>query len=227
MPFNNEDSNAQILRLIIDFSIKSNQFLTTHLLKVLPDVLEQENCTLDNKQVRPLDALSMLKTEKKALNNIDRAYMIILACRGYKFKKGMADTIILCEKDTVNPDFADLPNERPPLSQEFEIKTIVLHSILESYDKDNQTLITNIRRSLPIFIERAEGVLYSGRKLTINQWLKEKETSGEWIGNEVLRSNSLNIITWAIANLIILQTRGYYLQEVPALKENEYIFIKA
>ncbi len=227
MTFNNEDSNAQILRLIIDFSIKSNQFLTTHLLKVLPDVLEQENCSLDNNEIKPLDALSMLKTEKKALNNIDIAYMIILTCRGYKFKKGMADTIFLCEKDAINPDFTDLANDRPQLSQEFEIKTIILKSILESYNKDNQTLITNIRRSLPIFIERAEGVSYSGRKLTINQWIKEKESNGEWIGTEVLRSNSLNIITWAIGNLIILQTRGYYLQEVPALKENEYIFIKA
>ena len=76
-------------------------------------------------------------------------------------------------------------------------------------------------------LEKSYGVRYTGRFLSINQWLELKEKDSSWISGEDFRSGNCIIKPWMIGSLLTLQARGWYLQEIPEkFKGNDYIFIK-
>ncbi|MHA1685919.1 MAG: hypothetical protein ACTSYD_05840 [Candidatus Heimdallarchaeaceae archaeon] len=219
-------ANAVILRNVIDFSTKSNQFLLTNLSRVLPDIINEPECYEAPNVIDITEGLELLQRKKK-LTNIDIAYIVLLAIRGYKFHK-VAEMIYLCEDDAVNPSVDKMPlgklPKKPKLGDKFEIKTAILKEIIESVNKDSETIIRNLIRSVPDLIERQERIAYSGRYLTISEWIVEKESKGQWVSDEVFRINDTSLMPWTFANLIVLQTRGYFLQEVPGFRANDYVF---
>jgi len=225
MLLNDSSANAVILRNVVDYCNKSNEFFITNLSRNLPGVLNEPECNDTSlPQIDVYQGLELLNRKFK-LRNIDIAYIIILLTRKYKFVK-MAEKVFLCDNEALSPTFEKLDNPKPKLSNNFNTKSAILKAIIEAMDKDNATLIKNLIRAVPEFIERAEGVLYQGRCLSINEWLFMKEKDGKWVSEEVFRFNETSIMPWTIASLIVLQSRGYFLQEVPSLKKNDYTFIK-
>ncbi|MHA1816440.1 MAG: hypothetical protein ACTSX1_10565, partial [Candidatus Heimdallarchaeaceae archaeon] len=71
------------------------------------------------------------------------------------------------------------------------------------------------------------GVGYTGRFLSINEWLHQKEQLGKWISEEIFRFGENNMTPWIMGNILILQARGWYLQEIPEkFKASDFVLIK-
>jgi len=226
MPFTENDSNAQILRNFIDFSTKSNQFILTNLRNIIPEVLNQNECYGEAKnKVNVTEGIQLVKRDYK-LNNIDIAYLLILTSRGYKFRSVM-EKIYLCEDKATSPDFEKFSPAKPKISDNFQTKTAILNAILDCQEKTDEELVTTLVRSVPELLEKAYGVLYTGRFLSINEWIQLKEKEGTWVDEEVFRYGTNNLMPWVFANILVLQARGWYLQEIPEqYKGSEYILIK-
>ena len=221
-----KDANAQILRIYTDFYNKPNQYFIANLTHVISTVLDQTECYGDAKtQINTAQGINIVKREYK-INNIDIAYLITLITRGYRFRSIM-NKIHLCEEKIIDPDFERFPPFKPKLSDNFDTKTVILNEIVSRQEKTDDELIKELTQSLPELLERAHGVLYTGRYLSINEWFHIKENDGEWISEEVFRFKNLSIRPWMIAHLLILQTRGWYFQEIPEkFKTSDYIFMK-
>lgn len=220
-------ANAVILRNVVDDSIKSNQFLITNLSHVMPDLVNTPECFQNaGSAIELLEAINLIGRNKKP-KNIDVAYMILLAIRGFKFYK-VAEKVYLCENGALDPAVDKIPLskslKKPKLGNTLEIKTAILKTVIESANKNSESIIRNLIKNVPDFIERHEHINYAGRYLTITEWIVEKEAIGTWTSNEVFKAKNNNYMPWTFGNLIVLQTRGYFLQEVPAFKTNEYVF---
>ncbi len=226
MVFHEKDVNAQILRIFIDFSTKTNQYFITNLSQLIPDVIDNVECSGEaKKKVSAFEGINILKRNYK-LKNIDAAYLLLLATRGYKFRVVM-EKIYLCEEKAVYPNFESLTPFKPKISESFETKTAVLSDILEIQEKEDDELIQSSIQSIPELLEKSFGVVYTGRVLSINEWFYLKELDGEWISDEIFRYKDYNIKPNIIAKLLVLQARGWYLQEIPdKIKGNDYILIK-
>jgi hypothetical protein len=226
MVFHEKDVNAQILRIFIDFSTKTNQYFITNLSQIIPDVIDNDECFGEaKKKVNVFESISILKRNYK-LKNIDAAYLLILATRGYKFRVVM-EKVYLCEEKAVFPNFEKFAPFKPKISESFDTKTAVLSNILKIQEKNDDELIQASIQSIPELLEKSFGVVYTGRVLSINEWLHLKEQDGEWISDETLRYKDYNIKTNIMANLLVLQARGWYLQEIPdKIKGKDYILIK-
>jgi hypothetical protein len=221
-----KDANAQILRIYTDFHNKSNQYFLTNLTRVIPTVLDQTECFGEAKtQINTAQGLNIVRRDYK-INNIDIAYLLTLVTRGYRFRSVM-NKIYLCEEKVIDPDFEKFPPIKPKLSDDFNIKTTILNEIVNRQDKTEDELIKELTQALPELLERAYGVLYTGRFLSINEWFQIKEVEGEWKAEEVFRFKNLSIPSWVFANLLILQTKGWYFQEIPEkFKLSDYVFTK-
>ncbi len=226
MVLREKDANAQILRNFIDFSNKPNQYFLTNLKRSIPDVLDDHECMGDAKsKVGVVDGIKLLRRKYK-LNNIDIAYLLSLATRGYKFRI-ITERVFLCEENAINPSFEYFTPAKPRISDNFNTKTAVLNAIAECQDIDNVEIAQTLIRSIPELLERSYGVRYTGRFLSINQWLELKEKEGTWISEENFRYGDSSITPWMIGNFLALQVRGWHLQEIPEkFKGNDYIFIK-
>ncbi|MCE7739780.1 MAG: hypothetical protein GPJ50_10405, partial [Candidatus Heimdallarchaeota archaeon] len=96
------DANALILRNFIDFSNKTNQYFLTNLKKTIPDIWDDIECMGEAKsKVSVVEGLKLVKRRYK-INNIDIAYIIILAVRGYKFRN-ITERVFLCEEEAIFP----------------------------------------------------------------------------------------------------------------------------
>ncbi|MCG3225462.1 MAG: hypothetical protein H7645_00970 [Candidatus Heimdallarchaeota archaeon] len=221
-----KDANAQILRNFTDFYNKPNQYFLTNLAHVIPNVLDQTECFGDAKtQIDTAEGINIVKRDYK-INNMDIAYLVVLTTRGYRFRSVM-NKIYLCEENAIYPDFERFPPIKPKLSDNFNTKTAILNGIVKGQEKTDDELIRELTQSLPEILERAYGVLYTGRFLSINEWMQIKEVDGDWISEEVFRFKSLKIEPWMIGNLLILQARGWYFQEIPEkFKTSDYVFMK-
>ncbi|MCG3215900.1 MAG: hypothetical protein KAS63_04255 [Candidatus Heimdallarchaeota archaeon] len=226
MVLREKDANAQILRNFIDFSTKSNQFFLTNLSQVISDALDQIECSGEAlRKISAREGVELLLRNYR-LSNLEIAYILILTTRGYRFRV-VTERVFLCEEKAIFPDFERLPPLRPKLSDNFETKTAVLDAILECQEKDSDELLTTIVRSIPELLEKVYGLLYTGKYLSINEWIQIKEDEGEWISEEILRCDNNNIKPWMLANLLVLQARGWYFQEIPEkFKGSDYVFIK-
>jgi len=225
MIFGDNATDAQILRNIVDFSTKSNQFLYTNLSRNLPEIIDSEECRGDS--ITPMnikDGIDFVKRNEK-LSNAEISYAVILCIRGYKFRKVM-ERAFLCEEKAIDPAFESFPTMKPSVGSNDNIKAEILKALLETDDKDNEILSKNLIRSVPGFLEKSLGVLYTGRFISISEWIKEKEKEGKWISDEVFSYKSYNMMPWAFSNLLALQIRGYYLQEIPEqYKDNDYVLV--
>ena len=221
-----KDANAQILRIFTDFYNKSNQYFLTNLTSVISTVLDQTECFGDAKtQINTAQGLNIVKRDYK-INNIDIAYLLSLVTRGYRFRSVM-NKIYLCEEKVIDPDFERFPPTKPKLSDDFDVKTAILNEIVSRQDKTEDELTKELTQALPELLERAYGVLYAGRFLSINEWFQIKETEGEWKSEGILRFKNLSIHPWMIAHLLILQTKGWFFQEIPEkFKTSDYVFTK-
>ena len=86
MVFNEKDVNAQILRIFIDFSTKTNQYFINNLSQAIPDVIDNSECFGEaKKKLSAFEGIQILKRNYK-LKNIDAAYLLLLSTRGYKFR---------------------------------------------------------------------------------------------------------------------------------------------
>ena len=226
MVFHEKDVNAQILRIFVDFSTKTNQYFINNLSQVIPDVIDNSECFGDaKKKLNAFEGIQVLKRNYK-LKNIDAAYLLLLSSRGYKFRVVM-EKIYFCEERAVFPSFECFTPTKPKISNSFETKTAVLSTIFESQEKNDEELVGESIQLIPEMLEKSFGVVYTGRSLSINEWLNLKEQEGKWISNEVLSYKNSSIKPHMIANLLILQARGWYLQEIPdKIKGNDYILIK-
>ena len=227
MSFKEKDANAQILRNYVDFSTKSNQYFTTHLSSTILEIFDSAECSGDAlNKIEVSKGVQLLRRRFKALSNLDIAYVLILATRGFKFRL-VTERIFLCEERAIFPNFERFPPLKPKLSDDYEIKSAILNSIIEGLDKDDEELMQEIIRSIPELLERASGVRYTGKFLSINEWLNQKEQEGSWISEEIFRFGNSNMTPWIIGNILILQARGWYLQEIPEkFKGSDFVFIK-
>jgi hypothetical protein len=189
-------------------------------------VIDQTECFGDAKTlINTAQGLNIVRRDHK-INNIDIAYLLSLVTRGYRFRSIM-NKIYLCEEKVIDPDFERFPPIKPKLSDNFGIKTDILNEIVNRLDKTDDELINELKQALPELLERAYGVSYTGRFLSINEWVQIKEAEGEWVSEEVFRFKNLSIRPWMFANLLILQTKGWYLQEIPEkFKTSDYVFVK-
>ena len=226
MVLREKDANAQILRNFIDFSYKSNQYFLTNLSRVIEDSLDQTECS--GQALRKVDTKEgvELLLRKTKLSNLEIAFVILLISRGYRFRV-VTERVFLCEENALYPDFERFPPLKPKISDDFETKTAVLEAIaLGQYETDAE-LLANAIQSNPELLDKSFGVHYTGRYLSINEWLQLKENEGEWISEDTLRCYNFSIAPKLIAELLILQARGWYLQEIPVkFQRNEYIFLK-
>ncbi|MBY9001383.1 MAG: hypothetical protein KGD64_10735 [Candidatus Heimdallarchaeota archaeon] len=227
MSFKEKDANAQILRNYVDFSTKSNQYFTTHLSSTILEIFDSAECSGDAlNKIEVSKGVQLLRRRFKALSNLDIAYVLILATRGFKFRL-VTERIFLCEERAIFPNFERFPPLKPKLSDDYEIKSAILNSIIEGLDKDDEELMQEIIRSIPELLERASGVRYTGKFLSINEWLNQKEQEGSWISEEIFRFGNSNMTPWIMGNILILQARGWYLQEIPEkFKGSDFVFIK-
>jgi hypothetical protein len=77
-------------------------------------------------------------------------------------------------------------------------------------------------------LEKSYGVRYTGRYLSINEWINLKEKEGEWVSEDNFRVGNQSLTPMVFGNLLVLQARGWYLQEIPEkFKGNDYLLIKA
>lgn len=221
-----KDANAQILRIYTDFYNKPNQYFLTNLSNVIPTVIDQTECFGEAKtQIDTAEGLIIVRRNYK-INNIDIAYLLVLITRGYRFRSVM-NKVYLCEEKVIYPDFERFPPFKPKLSDSFETKTTILNSVIEGHVKSDEELIKELTTALPEIYERAYGVLYTGKYLSINEWFQIKEADGRWVSEEEFRFKNLKIKPWMMGYLLILQTRGWYFQEIPEkFKSSDYVFTK-
>ncbi|MHA1198648.1 MAG: hypothetical protein ACTSQF_04775 [Candidatus Heimdallarchaeaceae archaeon] len=226
MVLREKDANAQILRNFVDFSNKPNQYFLTNLQRSIPDILDDHECQGEAKsKVGVIEGLKLLRRKFK-LNNIDIAYILALITRGFKFRL-ITERVFLCEENAINPSFEYFTPAKPRISDNFDTKTAVLNAITDCQDKDADEIAQTLVKSIPELLERSYGVRYTGRFLSINQWLELKEKDGSWISEENFRYGEYSITPWMIGNLLTMQVRGWHLQEIPEkFKGNDYIFIK-
>jgi hypothetical protein len=226
MVLQEKDANAQILRIYIDFSTKSNQYFLSNLSQCIPEVIDQTECYGEAKmQINATQGINIVKRNKR-IRNIDLAYLIVLASRGYRFRSVM-EKIYLCEEKALNPDFEQFTPVKPKISASFEAKTAVLNAIIENLVNSDEEIIDSLVNALPELLEKAIGVHYTGRFLSINEWLQDRENDGEWTSDEIFKYGNRTLTPKIIAHLLLLQIRGWYLQEIPEeFKDNDYIFIK-
>ena len=226
MVLREKDANAQVLRNFIDFSFKSNQYFLTNLSRVIEDSLDQIECTGQAlRKVGTKEGVELILRKTK-LSNLEIAFILLLVSRGYRFRI-VTERVFLCEEKALFPNFESFPPIKPKVSDNFETKTAVLDVMVENQYKDDGELLGSIIRSVPELLEKSFGVHYTGKHLSINEWLQTKENEGEWLSKDILSCNNLNLNPEIIANLLILQARGWYLQEIPEkFKGNDYIFLK-
>ena len=226
MVFHEKDVNAQILRIFIDFSTKTNQYFINNLSQIIPDIIDNNECLGEaKKKLSAFEGIQILKRNYK-LKNIDAAYLLLLSTRGYKFRVVM-EKVYLCEEKALFPDFETFIPIKPKISNSFETKTAVLSSVFENQEKSDEVLVGESIQLIPEILEKSFGVVYTGRILSINEWLNLKEQEGEWISDEILSYKNYSIKPNMISNLLILQSRGWYLQEITdKIKGNDYILIK-
>lgn len=227
MVLREKDANAQILRNFIDFSNKPNQYFLTNLQRSIPDILDDHECMGEAKsKVGVIEGIKLLR-RKYRLNNIDVAYILVLISRGFKFRL-ITERVFLCEEKASNPSFEYFTPVKPKISDNFETKTMVLNAIADCQDKDNEEIVQALVSEIPELLERSYGVRYTGRFLSINQWLELKEKEGTWTSEKTLSFREHTIEPWMIGNLLALQVRGWYLQEIPEkFKGNDYVFTKS
>ena len=227
MSFKEKDANAQILRNFVDFSTKSNQYFTTHLSSTISDAFDFAECS--GEAMSKVDAskgVLLLKRKFKTLSNLDIAYILILVARGFKFRL-ITERVFLCEERAIFPDFEPFPPMKPKLSDNFDIKSAILNAIIEGLEKEDEKLEQEIINSIHELLERASGVHYAGRFLSINEWLHQKEQEGKWISEEIFRFGENNMTPWIMGNILILQARGWHLQEIPEkFKGSDFILIR-
>ena len=226
MVLREKDANAQILRNFVDFSNKPNQYFLTNLRRSVPQILDDHECMGEAKnKVGVIEGIKLLRRKHK-LNNIDVAYIFALITRGFKFRI-ITERVFLCEENAINPSFEYFTPVKPRISDSFETKTAVLNALADCQDKDNEEIAQTLVNAIPELLEKSYGVRYTGRFLSINQWLELKEKDGTWISEENFRCGDYSITPWMIGNLLALQVRGWYMQEIPEkFKGNDYIFIK-
>ena len=226
MVLREKDANAQVLRNFIDFSFKSNQYFLTNLSRVIEDSLDQIECSGQAlRKVGSKEGVELILRKTK-LSNLEIAFILLLVSRGYRFRI-VTERVFLCEEKALFPNFESFPPIKPKVSDNFETKTAVLDVMVENQYKDDGELLGSIIRSVPELLEKSFGVHYTGKYLSINEWLQTKENEGEWLSKDILSCNNLNLNPEIIANLLILQARGWYLQEIPEkFKGNDYIFLK-
>lgn len=227
MSFKDQDANAQILRNYTDFSSKSNQYFTTHLKRLLDEIFDEDECSGEAlSKISAARGVELLKRKYRNISNLDIAYILILNTRGYKFRL-ISDRVFLCDENALYPDFEKFSPIKPKLSDSYEIKSAIVKSILDGLEKCSEELKEETIRSISEILERKTGILYTGKYLSINEWFELKEKEGSWISEDVFRFGDNNLTPWIIGNLLILQARGWYFQEIPdKFKGNEYIFVK-
>ena len=226
MVLREKDANAIILRNFIDFSNKPNQYFLTNLQRSIPEILDDHECMGEAKsKVGVIEGIKLLR-RKYRLNNIDIAYILVLVARGFKFRI-ITERVFLCEEKAVNPTFEYFTPVKPKISDNFETKTKVLNAIAECQDKDNDEIAQALVNAIPELLEKSYGVRYTGRFLSISQWLELKEKEGTWTSEDSFSFKDHIIAPWMIGNLLTLQVRGWHLQEIPEkFKGNDYVFIK-
>ncbi|TFG11072.1 hypothetical protein EU534_00115 [Candidatus Heimdallarchaeota archaeon] len=226
MVLREKDANAQILRNFIDFSTKPNQFFLTNLHRSVPEILDDHECAGEAKsKVGVLEGIKLLRRNYR-LNNIDISYILVLISRGFKFRV-ITERVFLCEEKAINPSFKYFTPIKPRISDSFETKTMVLDAIADCQDKENKEITQLLVNAIPELLERSYGVRYTGRFLSINQWLELKEKEGTWASEESLKLKDCAITPWMIGYLLALQARGWFLQEIPEkFKGNDYILIE-
>ena len=220
------DANALILRNFIDFSTKTNQYFLTNLNKTVPDIFDDIECMGEAKsRVNAIEGLKLVKRRFKT-NNIDISYILILAARGYKFRN-ITDRVFLCEENAIFPSFESFPPIKPKMAQDFGIKTAILKGLIESFEIESDEIAQSITESIPEMLEKSYGVRYTGRFLSINEWIDLKEKEGEWTSEGNFKLGVHNLTPQIFGNLLVLQARGWYLQEIPEkFKGNDYLLIK-
>ncbi|MCG3254582.1 MAG: hypothetical protein KAU62_00775 [Candidatus Heimdallarchaeota archaeon] len=221
------DANALILRNFIDFSNKTNQYFLTNLKKTIPDIWDDIECMGEAKsKVSVVEGLKLVKRRYK-INNIDIAYIIILAVRGYKFRN-ITERVFLCEEEAIFPSIEHFPPTKPKMAHDFEIKTAVLKGIIEVLENESDDIAENIIESVPEMLEKSYGVRYTGRFLSINEWIDLKEKEGKWISEDSFKIGNQSLTPMVFGNLLVLQARGWYLQEIPEkFKGNDYLLIRS
>jgi hypothetical protein len=113
------------------------------------------------------------------------------------------------------------------MAHDFGIKTEILNGIIASFDQDNEEIAQNIIESVPEILEKSYGVRYTGRYLSINEWIDLKEKEGEWTAEGNFKLGTTNITPQIFGQLLVLQVQGWYLQEIPEkFKGNDYLLIK-
>ncbi len=226
MVLRENDANALILRNFIDFSNKTNQFFLTNLMRSIPDIFDDYECTGEAKsKISVVEGLKLVKRKYK-INNIDIAYIIILVVRGYKFRN-ITERVFLCEEEAIFPSIEHFPPIKPKMAHDFETKTAVLEGIIEGLENESEDIAQNIIESVPEMLEKAYGVRYTGRFLSINEWIDFKEEEGEWVSEDNFRVGNQSLTPIVFGNLLVLQARGWYLQEIPEkFKGNDYLLIK-
>ncbi len=226
MVLREKDANAQILRNFIDFSFKPNQYFLTNLSRVMADSIDQLECTGQAlRKVDTKEGVELLRRKYK-LSNLEIAYILQLITRGFRFRV-VTERVFLCEERAIYPNFESFPPIKPKISDDFETKTAVLDVMAISQYKEDEELLSEVIKSNPELLEKQFGVHYTGRYLSINEWLQLKENEGEWSSENNLRCHNFSITPSIIAEVLILQARGWYLQEIPVkFQRNEYILLK-
>ena len=142
------DANALILRNFIDFSNKTNQYFLTNLKKTIPDIWDDIECMGEAKsKVSVVEGLNLVKRRFK-INNIDIAYIIILAVRGYKFRN-ITERVFLCEEKAISPSIEHFPPIKPKMARDFEIKTAILKEVIKGLENESEDIAQNIIESVP------------------------------------------------------------------------------
>jgi len=226
MVLRENDANAQILRNFIDFSNKTNQFFLTNLMRSIPDIFDDHECMGEAKsKVNVVEGLKLVKRRYK-IHNIDIAYIVVLAARGYKFRK-ITERVFLCEEKAISPSFEYFPPIKPKMAQDFEIKTAILKGIIDDFEDESEEIAQTIIESVPEMLEKHYGVRYTGRFLSINEWIDLKEKEGKWVSEDNFRIGNISLTPRVFGSLLVLQARGWYLQEIPEkFKGNDYLLIK-
>ncbi len=227
MNFKEKDANAQILRNFVDFSTKSNQFFTTHLSRTIEEIFDLTECSGEAlSKVDVQKGVLLLKRKFKTISNLDISYMLILVARGFKYRL-VTERVFLCEENAIFPNFETFPPLKPKLSDDYDIKSAILSSILEGLEKETDELKQEIIKSIPELLEKSSGVHYTGKFLSVNEWLHLIEQEGKWISEEIFRFGDSNLTPWILGNILILQARGWYLQEIPErFKSSDFILTK-
>ncbi len=225
MVLRDSNANALILRNFIDFSTKTNQYFITNLLRTVPDIFDEIECMGEAKsKVNAIEGLKLVKRRFKT-NNIDISYILILTARGYKFRN-ITDRVFLCEEKAIFPSFESFPPVKPKMAQDFEIKTAILNGVVESFEMESDEIAQIVIESISELLERSYGVRYTGRFLSINEWIELKEKEGKWLDGS-FKLGHQSLAPEIFGKILVLQARGWYLQEIPEkFKGNDYLLVK-